>query len=766
MELHILGIRHHGVGSAINTLQRLEELQPDCIIVEGPVELMDQLNKVPLSTFTPPVSILVYNPDNIQQSSFYPFAEFSPEWVAIDYAQKNNISFTTADLPTKHAFGIKEAIFNEAEKAQENASELPEDDNTEENSLEKSEDAPLPIHNRPIEEIAKAAGFSDADLWWEHHFEQKYLTNAAAHFQSVLEVMQALRDTYVNADYKENERREAFMREAIRKAEKEGKQNIVFICGAWHAPALLLCKEKKKTDTPLLKKLPKTKVASAWIPWMNSRLAWVSGYGAGLESPGWYEHLWKFPQDDGKRWILKTAKIFRAKKMDISTAHIIETYRLAIALAAMRSLARPGLKEMYDATVSVMCLGDEILMKLVQENLITGKKIGRIPDGLPKLPIQTDFDAKIKTYRFQIREDEKIYNLDLREARGLEKSIFLHRLAALNIKWGVIKQVRSKGTFKETWALNWSPEILLDIIDKAIWGNSIEIAAQNYLQHLAKETTHVQEITKLIDQAILGQLFATVDFLIKRIDALISVSYDVPILFETVVPLINIYRYSDIRKTDETVLLTLIEGLLLKININLETACYGLNEESSNTLFNHISSLNTHISLIDNQHLEDDWYAAIASVVDKDQVSYIIQGAANRILFDQQLLDIESVSNAMSRALSVGKEPIQSTYWIEGFLKGSALILVIDHVIWNMLYTWITSLDNDKFNELIPILRRTFSRYGPEERKQIGQKAKKGLDLQESGLNITEDAVNFNFEEAQKAVENRAILLGLTLQNN
>jgi hypothetical protein len=38
MNLHILGIRHHGVGSSANLVRRLEEIAPDCILIEGPSE--------------------------------------------------------------------------------------------------------------------------------------------------------------------------------------------------------------------------------------------------------------------------------------------------------------------------------------------------------------------------------------------------------------------------------------------------------------------------------------------------------------------------------------------------------------------------------------------------------------------------------------------------------------------------------------------------------------------------------------------------------
>ena len=37
MAIHLLGIRHHGPGSCRNVLNYLQELQPDLILVEGPV---------------------------------------------------------------------------------------------------------------------------------------------------------------------------------------------------------------------------------------------------------------------------------------------------------------------------------------------------------------------------------------------------------------------------------------------------------------------------------------------------------------------------------------------------------------------------------------------------------------------------------------------------------------------------------------------------------------------------------------------------------
>ena len=56
-----------------------------------------------------------------------------------------------------------------------------------------------------------------------------------------------------------------------------------------------------KDDAALLKGLPKRRVVATWIPWTYSRLAFASGYGAGIASPGWYDFLWTLHKRDGSR---------------------------------------------------------------------------------------------------------------------------------------------------------------------------------------------------------------------------------------------------------------------------------------------------------------------------------------------------------------------------------------------------------------------------------------------------------------------------------
>ncbi len=108
-DVHILGIRHHGPGSAHSVAEALATLRPDVVLVEGPPEL-DQV--IPLVTdpdMVPPVAGLIYAVDEPRLASFYPMASFSPEWVAIRWALSTGKPVRAIDLPAAHTFALRAA---------------------------------------------------------------------------------------------------------------------------------------------------------------------------------------------------------------------------------------------------------------------------------------------------------------------------------------------------------------------------------------------------------------------------------------------------------------------------------------------------------------------------------------------------------------------------------------------------------------------------------------------------------------------------------
>jgi hypothetical protein len=75
--VHVLGIRHHGPGSARSVAQALDELAPDLVLVEGAPELDQVVGLVAERGMRPPVAGLVYAVDEPRRAMFYPLASFS-----------------------------------------------------------------------------------------------------------------------------------------------------------------------------------------------------------------------------------------------------------------------------------------------------------------------------------------------------------------------------------------------------------------------------------------------------------------------------------------------------------------------------------------------------------------------------------------------------------------------------------------------------------------------------------------------------------------
>lgn len=753
MAIHILGIRHHGPGSAKNVKQFLEELKPDIVLVEGPPEADSILEWANYKDLRPPVAILAYQADDIQQSVFYPFAEFSPEWQAIQYARNNKIHVRFMDLPLAHSFAFE----NEAKlKLQKNGEAIMPaiDNDILQESIAATDDVVVAIKRNPISYLSEAAGYDDAEKWWEHTFENRVSNEEI--FNAVQEAMQALRETLPAKEDKEEQFREAYMRKIIRQAEKEMFQNIAVICGAWHVPALTNM-PKQKEDNELLKNLPKVKVECTWIPWTYSRLSFFSGYGAGINSPGWYEHLWKHANDDGTRWMAKVAKLFRRNQMDTSVAHVIEAVRLAESLASLRGLPKAGLEELNEATLSVLCNGETILLQLIQDKLIISNKIGNVPTDIPKPPLQLDIEKQQKKLRLPPAADFKDYMLDLRKENDLERSIFLHRLNLLGVQWGNKSLVSGKGTFKEQWRLQWDPAFTISIIEKGVWGNTLKEASNAWLIHQCNEETSLQRITELLQQVIPAELSNAATAIAQRINNMAAATNDVIQLVQALPALVNIIRYGNVRKTDADMVRHIAESMITRVSIGLPIACCGIDEDTAAKLTDDCGSINHSIQVLQDKNYLQHWHHCLMQIVHQTNAAPMMRGFAARQLMDAKEITGQPLYQLFYSSLSKALPVSAVAAWLEGFLKGSGTILLIDDDLWQMVNNWVLQLEEDLFTQVLPLLRRTFSTFTHAERRKMGEKVKQGSS-KKIVLHQTEN--NFDAERAKSGISVVMQLLG------
>ncbi|MFF0566744.1 DUF5682 family protein [Streptomyces sp. NPDC004041] len=730
----LLGVRHHGPGSARAVLAALRATRPAAVLVEGPPE-GDAL--VPLAAdpaMRPPVALLAHAVDDPGRASFWPMTAFSPEWVAIRWALDHDVPVRFIDLPAAHSLALKEPPHRPEREEEEQVTPVVD----------------------PIRVLAGAAGHDDPERWWEDIVEHRSPggdgpghgraagadgtspggtpDDVLAPFAALAEAMGALREAYGDGGQPRDAVREAYMRIQLRTARKEFGDAVAVVCGAWHVPALA-GRTTLAADRALLKGLPKVRTDLTWVPWTHRRLARQSGYGAGIDSPGWYGHLFEAADRPIERWMTKVAGLLRGEDRFVSTAHVIEAVRLAETLAALRGRPLAGLGETTDAVRAVMCEGSDVPLALVQDRLIVGESLGEVPETAPAVPLQRDLTRSQRTLRLKPEASERELDLDLRKETDAARSRLLHRLRLLDVGWGDPVVGRgSTGTFRESWRLRWEPELHVRVAEAGMWGTTVLTAATAKAESQAAAATSLAEVTALAEHCLLAGLPEALPVVMKALADRAALDADVVHLADALPALARSLRYGDVRSTDTAALAEVAAGLAERICVGLPPVCTGLDQDGAAALRAQVEAVHGAICLLDTgaepgTGLRERWDAVLHALAVRDAVAGIIRGRATRLLLDEGRLAEDKAARLMGLALSPGTPPADAAAWIEGFVGGASgggMLLIHDERLLGLVDTWLTGVPADLFTDVLPLLRRTFSAYEPGVRRTLGELVGRG----------------------------------------
>lgn len=636
-DVSYFGIRHHGPGSADSLVQALQELKPVAVLIEGPADASPLLPLLARPEMQPPVALLCYPEDDPASTSFWPFAEFSPEYQATLWAVANNAAVRFIDLPSSARTAPIEAVGE-----------------TESDGTEANVEADLAPHLRdPIGTLAQAAGYEDGESWWSDIIEQN--PQPGPIFAAIADAMTTLRDGEGPLAAFEA-KREAHMRLEIAAARKEFDGPIAIVCGAFHVPALQATRPLKE-DQALLKGLARRKSMMTWAPWTGPRLALGFGYGAGVVAPGWCKHLWQTrgQGDSSVLWLAKIAAVLRAKGHMVSTASLIEAERLARTLAVIRERPKPGFEELRDAAIAALFNGEALLWALVEAELLLGADVGEIPPDTPLAPLIEDLQRNQKAARLKPEALEHELSVDLRSESGLFRSTLLHRLSVLGVHWGKLTDSgRSRGTFRERWTLSWEPEYAVRLVENLVYGPTIEKAANGRLIQMIGAATSLDAMAALVQGAITANLSEASIAGLAALEDRAARSSECLEILTSVPPLADIIRYGEARKTETARLSGLLERLIVEGGIALAYAARDLDAQASTTLVGAMRKADEAISLVEpEQDVLDAWRNGLAAVLDGSH-----DGAGGRLCRASALRSRPSVSrrgNRSDRTTSVSR---------------------------------------------------------------------------------------------------------------
>ena len=819
-KVHYFGIRHHGPGCARSLVRAFDALQPDCVLVEGPPEAEGVLAALLSEHMQPPVALLSYCPDEPGRAVYHPFAVFSPEWQALRWALLRQVPVSFIDLPLTHQLAMAkereeadkaaeaeaeaeaDAQAAEAEAAEaaetaeatagagdtgkagntekagktENAENVEEGKNASPVTDAESNESAVPANpvepahpaqaldpGDPLHWLAQASGHADGESWWNHTVEER--GDGAELFAAIAEAMTTLRaDLGAEAEERCPHRarrellREAFMRQRIRDAVKQGHARIAVVCGAWHLGGLQAATAataaskggkapkapkaikaiKASADAALLKGLPKIKVQTTWVPWTYRHLTRASGYGAGIAAPGWYEHLWlsgmAFDAAPGTApprtvgWLARVARLMRERDLDCSSAHLIEATRLADTLAALRQRPQAGLEELHEATRTVLTLGDDAALDFIADALLVGQRMGQVPPDVPTVPLQRDVEQQQKSLRLKPEATQRTLDLDLRQPNDLARSHLLHRLRLIDLPWGRVARTGSsaRGTFHEIWDLQWQPEFVVRLIEASQWGQTLEVAASTASLERAHKAATLGALSQLVQEVLLADLGPAVQALTRILENRAAVSGDTLQLLQALPPLASVFRYGNVRQTDTGMVAHMLDSLTVRAAIGLPLACSGIDDASAEQLRSTLLAAHGAVALRDAPEQTQAWQRALGLVARRDTAHPLLQGLATRLLLDDGLWQAGDAAQALSLQLSSGADPLKAAAWLEGFLNRNAVVLLHDAQLWQLVNGWLCSLGEAHFTHILPLVRRTFSAFSASERSDLGQRARQG----------------------------------------
>jgi hypothetical protein len=740
----IFGVRHLSPMGAWHLSRFLETTNPTAVLVEGPSDATENIVHLVDKRTKPPVAILSFTKERPVRSILFPLAEYSPEWVALTWALKKKRVARFIDLPAATFLAL--GAHDDPSPPPPAAGQAPP---------EQSAPAPEPTRSDtqayladPYEAIARLSGEPDHETWWEKHFEHS--TEEDAYREAIFQFGAGLREVDYESPRRQRETllRESFMRRAIRDAIAEGHdpERIVVVCGAYHAPVLTADAPAMTDEEQAL--LPRVTTAQTLMPYSYYRLSAQSGYGAGNGAPGYFQALWEEAQHGGTarlgpRYLAEVAGKLRAAGTVRSSAEVIEAVRLANAMAALGDEAvAPTLRDLRDAAVTCLSHGDLPAIKRWLDDVAIGDALGKVPPGVLRTSIQDDFYRWVKDLHLEDYLKDKVQTikgssakewLDLRENRFVKssdaafrdrnRSIFLHRLTALGISFATDKtpeEDRTQNTFKEVWSARWTPSCEIELVENALRGDSIELAAVLRFQEKLAEASAVKDAAELARKAVECDLPDAMTAALAKVQALAVDDADFKGVAGAAVDLAQLTRYRDVRSFDAAPLKPLVAQLFLRATLMASSAARcaddgarGIGKALSNV--QSVALLGEEAEGIDAAR----WTHTLDGIADDEIAHPHVAGVACALLLEQGVISDEVLDRRVSKRLSPGADPGDGAGFFEGLATRNRFALLSKKSLWAAMSAFIESLDDDAFRRAVVALRRAFAAFEVSEARRI-----------------------------------------------
>ncbi len=534
-------VRHHSPVCAAMVSSLIQSLRPKAVLIEGPSDYNQHLDELQLEHELP-IAIYSYFRRTVHakkdatdtkadqpivgsygSGAYYPFCEYSPEWVAMQAARQVKARIAFIDLPWLQMAHLDQTTHRYA-------------------------DAEL-RRGQYIETLCRRLQVDDFDELWDRLVESDWTLDVAEFMRRVHALCLHIRFGE-SAIHRSDLSRESFMREQIEHHRTELKGPILVVTGGFHcsalaAPSIGIALDQTPTesaepepDTPSMPEIATVVSGIALTTYSYERLDSLTGYNSGMPNPGFYELAWRFRQGnqafDHHPLLVQLADQFRKKKQVISTADLIAIETSALGLAALRGRPHVWRSDLVDAVSSAL-VKDELQYETSSPFLesvyaiLRGSRRGRLAEGTRVPPLVQDIGQQMATFEIELKRSSTQLTLDLSEESALRRSQFFHRLKLLGICG--FKLVDGTNFFDredlsylwESWELRWTPEFESSCIEASRYGTTlVDAASVRMLEQSRGQDLNAADASKLLVEACRAGVETLSEELLVQLDRMIG----------------------------------------------------------------------------------------------------------------------------------------------------------------------------------------------------------------------------------------------------
>ena len=508
-------VRHHSPACAFHLKQAIEAYEPDCVLVEGPQNAQVMIPTLTHPETTAPVALYYFYRDSKGLLSeekedykcYYPFLNCSPELVALREAAARGIPARFIDL----SYG--EILLGTAENKGIRQSDEKQTYN----------DDYLLSRSRYLALLCERTGLRSFEEFWEKYFEIDGLFLDTGEFIHRMYTYCTLAREHTPREQMEEDGcllRERYMAEQIAEASREFER-ILVVTGGFHTKGLEELLEQEVGEPMKLHDLPPEDQGVYPLAYSMEAADALNGYASGMQSPGFYELVWKQISDEKPytsavlHQLVSAGRQARQKKENISSYDEICALSMAQGLAALRGKREPGLYELQDAALSSFVKGEcnpstDLPLRILAE-LNTGRQVGKLPSNALRPPILSDFEEQCQRFHLKLQSSVKQeVTLEIfTKKRHLELSRFFYQMNFLKTDFAQRKKGsdlinrRDRSRIREVWNYQFSSHILAVLVDVSTSGATVEEAARSQLLGQFAKSTGFRETARLMTEGFL-----------------------------------------------------------------------------------------------------------------------------------------------------------------------------------------------------------------------------------------------------------------------